>query len=241
MSIRISSRVWSESTQTGARKLMLLAIADHADDDGRAFPSVATLARKCGMTTRGAQKVIGALKADGELAVRIAAGPHGANVYQIVFAPEATQGGVNTCSGVNARSGVNRRSRRGEQAFAGPLNRRSPEPSENRQEPSEARKRAAAAPERSKRGTRLAADWTLPADWSAWAHNERPDVDPQRTADRFADYWRGMPGAKGCKADWLATWRNWVRAERPGVDVRQPARRALPDADHVFTADGNAA
>jgi hypothetical protein len=27
----------------------------------------------------------------------------------------------------------------------------------------------------------------------------------------FADYWEGVPGAKGLKLDWLATWRNWLR------------------------------
>jgi hypothetical protein len=37
-----------------------------------------------------------------------------------------------------------------------------------------------------------------------------------KTAERFADYWRAVPGAKGRKTDWLATWRNWVRNSRPG-------------------------
>ena len=27
----------------------------------------------------------------------------------------------------------------------------------------------------------------------------------------FRDYWIGVAGAKGRKADWRATWRNWVR------------------------------
>jgi hypothetical protein len=35
------------------------------------------------------------------------------------------------------------------------------------------------------------------------------------TADHeaFCDYWRGIPGAKGRKLDWVATWRNWMRRE----------------------------
>lgn len=36
-------------------------------------------------------------------------------------------------------------------------------------------------------------------------------VATKREVARFCDYWRGVPGAKGRKADWPATWRNWVR------------------------------
>lgn len=62
--------------------------------------------------------------------------------------------------------------------------------------------------------SRLPADWTLPDDWADFCRSERPDLDPSKTAERFADYWRAKPGAQGRKLDWLATWRNWVRNER---------------------------
>lgn len=68
-------------------------------------------------------------------------------------------------------------------------------------------------------GSRLPADWELPDAWALWAKTERPDLNHNETAARFADYWHGVPGAKGRKADWLATWRNWVRSEAG------PARR----------------
>lgn len=64
------------------------------------------------------------------------------------------------------------------------------------------------------RGSRLPTDWTLPSDWADWAKQTRPDLNPAEAADRFADYWHGVAGAKGRKADWQATWRNWVRAEK---------------------------
>lgn len=63
------------------------------------------------------------------------------------------------------------------------------------------------------RGTRLPID-ELPKDWRTFCQSERPDLDPDSVFARFADYWRGQPGAKGRKSDWLATWRNWVRDER---------------------------
>lgn len=67
-----------------------------------------------------------------------------------------------------------------------------------------------------KRATALAADWSLPEDWKAWAEKERSDIDPEATADRFKDYWIAKPGKDGRKLDWEATWRNWVRNERSG-------------------------
>lgn len=74
------------------------------------------------------------------------------------------------------------------------------------------------------RGSRLPTDWALPDDWAAWAKQTRPDLNPNETAQRFADYWHGIAGAKGRKADWLATWRNWVRNEKTQV-VRHPQAR----------------
>jgi hypothetical protein len=44
----------------------------------------------------------------------------------------------------------------------------------------------------------------------------------RREADRFRDYWRGMPGQKGVKADWDATWRNWVRKAAPKAAPAKP-------------------
>lgn len=62
-----------------------------------------------------------------------------------------------------------------------------------------------------KKGTRLPEDWKLPDEWAAWARTERRDVDPVIEGAKFADYWHGIPGAKGRKSDWLGTWRNWIR------------------------------
>jgi hypothetical protein len=66
----------------------------------------------------------------------------------------------------------------------------------------------------STRGTRIAEDWAPSAEMLAWAREQRPDLDPQATADAFRDYWTAKPGKDGAKLDWLATWRNWVRGQR---------------------------
>ena len=68
---------------------------------------------------------------------------------------------------------------------------------------------------RSPKGSRLPSDWVLPNDYFQWSI-ETLGWSPDRcrhVSDVFADYWKATPGAKGIKADWLATWRNWCRRE----------------------------
>jgi len=63
-----------------------------------------------------------------------------------------------------------------------------------------------------KRGTRLPDDWRLPQAWGTWAIEEGMDeLAVRRQSERFADYWRSVPGQRGVKLDWQATWRNWIR------------------------------
>ena len=62
MSIKAMSWVW-ETSLKGAAKLMLLAIADHCNDEGEnAYPGLARLARKCSVTERTAQRTISNLE-----------------------------------------------------------------------------------------------------------------------------------------------------------------------------------
>jgi hypothetical protein len=83
MSIRVMSSVWANSKQSGNDLLVLLALADFADDRGVAFPAVPTLAKKCRMTPRNANRVLAALRGSGELQIDVSAGPRGANLYRI--------------------------------------------------------------------------------------------------------------------------------------------------------------
>ncbi len=79
----------------------------------------------------------------------------------------------------------------------------------------------------SQRGSRLPADWK-PSDIEVqFCKTERPDLDPAKTADRFRDYWKAQPGAKGVKLDWTATWRNWVRNESATAKQQQPQKNQM--------------
>jgi hypothetical protein len=78
------------------------------------------------------------------------------------------------------------------------------------------------------RAARLPKPFDLPDDWRQFCETERPDLDPDRVAAKFADHWHAKPGKAGTKLDWLATWRNWVREER--APVRPVAQRSAPQS-----------
>lgn len=62
---------------------------------------------------------------------------------------------------------------------------------------------------KSARGTRLPDDWRPSGEACRFA--ESLGLDPGWATDEFRDYWHGVPGAKGLKANWDATFRNRCR------------------------------
>lgn len=65
--------------------------------------------------------------------------------------------------------------------------------------------------DKNKKGSRLSPDFLFTGDWLAFCKQERPDLEPVQTFEKFKDYWIAQAGQKGVKLDWFATWRNWVR------------------------------
>lgn len=75
MSVDCSTWVWRSSRSEGTDRLVLLAIADQAGSDGLdAWPSIATIAQRCRVSTRTVQRSIAALVELGELEVGMQAG-----------------------------------------------------------------------------------------------------------------------------------------------------------------------
>lgn len=88
MSIKVMTRVWENSKNKGSGLLLLLAIADHAHDDGAgAWPSIKTLAAKTRMSERNVQYLIRSVEKTGELKILTGEGPHGCNAYAIDLPP----------------------------------------------------------------------------------------------------------------------------------------------------------
>lgn len=96
MSVRVSSWVWEHAPASGGDLLMLLALADHArDDGGGAYPSVKTLAKKMRMTRRGAQLALRRLEGAG-LILPDGTGPRGTVSYCLPM--NASSPGANPAS-----------------------------------------------------------------------------------------------------------------------------------------------
>jgi hypothetical protein len=111
MSIEVMTRVWKHSRHKEGTLLVLLAIADFANDEGVAFPSMKTIAKKARMTIRNAQLAVRRLERAGELTVTIGGAPPpytGCNLYRVSLATgvqETLPGGeVNGTLGVKPTS-----------------------------------------------------------------------------------------------------------------------------------------
>lgn len=83
MSIRIMTRVWESGPDNQGELLVLLALADFADDAGNCWPSIATIAKKARVQDRSAIRIVRRLESAGYLKTIVGGGRHGCNQYRI--------------------------------------------------------------------------------------------------------------------------------------------------------------
>lgn len=77
MSVKVMTRVWDTSEQAGSDLLLLLALADRADDDGICWPGIANLAQKTRSSERQTKRNISKLEDRGELYISYQSGKAG--------------------------------------------------------------------------------------------------------------------------------------------------------------------
>jgi hypothetical protein len=86
MSVKVSAWVWSIEQANPVDRLVLLAIADCATDDGtKAWPSMTTIAAKACVTRRGAQIAVHRLVLAGLLKVTSGGGRARCNSYTVLM------------------------------------------------------------------------------------------------------------------------------------------------------------
>lgn len=82
--------VWVAGGLTPVDKIVLLCLADRANDGGFCWPSVATIARETGVSPRGVQAALRRLRQLGLIDVRQSAGGRMSNVYRLHLAAIST-------------------------------------------------------------------------------------------------------------------------------------------------------
>lgn len=82
--------VWDNSRQTGTALLMLLALADHANDAGQCWPMIDRIAAKCRVNRRQAQYILSALEDAGEIVIERGQGRGHPSLYTVKGAPDCT-------------------------------------------------------------------------------------------------------------------------------------------------------
>jgi len=234
VSIKVMTWVWDHSRARGSQHHVLLAIADCASDDGsNAYPSITELMRKTRLSERAVQYALKGLMTLGELFVSSNGGPRGCNRYRVVMAstpqiqhpaefappPQILR---------HAKSDLSQEWVVSHPAHLAP--RTSSTPQDVRRDDADLAPGTVLDPSEKKissskrssepRGSRLPEPYDITEAMRDWVRTECPDVRlPEH--DRFCDYWRGQPGAKGRKADWFATWRNWMRRAQDDIAARK--------------------
>ena len=99
MSIRIMSQVWDNGPEDKAELVVMLALADFADDEGKCWPSGDAIGKKARMSERNARRILRKLEVDGYLKTIEGGGRHGCSQYRIN--PDKMSPGQNVPPGQN--------------------------------------------------------------------------------------------------------------------------------------------
>lgn len=92
MSIKVTTWVWAKSESRNGARLVMLALADRADDSGFAWPSIDDICERTLLSPRAVQKGIAKLVEIGELEVESGGGRRVRNRYRITPKPRTSDG-----------------------------------------------------------------------------------------------------------------------------------------------------
>jgi hypothetical protein len=89
VSVKVMSAVWERDDLDASERLVMLSLADHADDEGACYPSIKRLCERTSLAERTVQGTIKKLIGRGLLIVNYGAGRNGTNLFIVRAAPAA--------------------------------------------------------------------------------------------------------------------------------------------------------
>jgi hypothetical protein len=214
----------------GPAKSVLIALAEHADQDGKCFPAISRLMLFSGLSERAVRGALRKLEDAGMLKTEQRDGHR--STYELTMngnttpAPRAPHPGT-TCRGPRhdmppsdidtpaqcaAPPGTTCPPPRHD--MPGTPAPRAPKPLVTIERKKERVERAT-----SSRASRLPENWK-PSD-AGRQMAATLGLNPDAVLAKFTDHWRAKSGANATKMDWDATWRNWCRRDAE-YRTRQP-------------------
>ncbi|MCA3274505.1 MAG: helix-turn-helix domain-containing protein, partial [Roseomonas sp.] len=89
MSHNLVRAVWERKDLDASERLVLLSLADHADEDGFCYPSVKRICERTSLAERTVQGTIKKLVGRGFVSVRYGQGRNGTNAFVVNATPAA--------------------------------------------------------------------------------------------------------------------------------------------------------
>ena len=215
MSIAVMSWIWKNSPTSGSERLILLAIADSANDEGVAWPSMETLAKKANLSRRYVIDILAKLEDEKHLAIeRRRDGPRNkSNIYTVLM--------VNKPS-LPSEESITKGS---EEALTRVVNHTSPDPSlKHNKEPSVKRARTPKHP-------------ALQAIFSITGRNPRKEdeavfvdilgdaPDMKLLTECWAEWRAERPGKKPYSPMGYGWVTDWYRNGGPNTNGKKPTRK----------------
>jgi biotin operon repressor len=220
------------------RKLVLIKLADNANDLGECWPSHSHIADQCEISKASVKVHIKKLQEMGFLRVenRTNAGGKTSNLYHLSIADGASRWlGV----GQEIAMGGSGDSYRGGSGDSYRISKSLEPVTESVIKP------LSVKPEKKKvstsRASRLTDEWQTPSDYIGWAKEQGvAELTARLEGEKFKDYWLSQAGQRGVKADWKATWRNWIRSslarqQRPAISKKPSSLHNIGGITHSST------
>lgn len=193
------SMAWTAVGLSHTAKLVLLALADNANDAGVCWPSIPKVANRCSLDERTVFRAIAMLEGGGHVTTE--ARPGKSTIYRVHPLQPSTPDRESPLTGGHPCHKVTPDIKSGTPDSLSP-----PITSEVLSSQKSESSRTVRSSLRSPRARVVPADFVITEDMRKWAKSKCPNVDIDAETEKFRDHEYRDP-----HSNWVAAWRQWMR------------------------------